>query len=83
MKKIYLLLTVVVISLTASAQKEFFKDITENKINLTSKLRVIFPVNYRTTNLDFSGMKVFLKTLPLEQNLSNRQSNTHIDITNA
>ncbi len=71
-KKIYLLLTLIVSSLAVSAQSDYFKDISENSINIGNNKKTVFPVKYRTVSLDFTGMKNFLRSLPTETNVFNR-----------
>ena len=68
----YLLAVLLLFSFSVSAQKDFFRDVNENNIQLRNNLRVVFPVKYRTTTIDFSGIKNFLGSLSAEQNVSNR-----------
>ncbi len=68
----YLIPVLLLVTLSVSAQNVFFTDIVENNIQLRNNRRVVFPVKYRTTSIDFQGMKTFLGSLPSEQTVLNR-----------
>ncbi len=73
MKKLYLLLIVFGTSFTAFSQADFFKDINESSISIGTNRRVVFPVKYRTTSLEFAGIRNFLSSLPVEATVFNRR----------
>jgi len=58
--------------LCASAQNNFFNDIPERTIKTLSSKRIIVPEKYRTIQLDTAGLLSFLRLLPSEQNISNK-----------
>ena len=72
MQKIYTLcltvFAILSISLSVSAQNNFFTDAGQNRNVSTTGERVITPQKFRTSGLDVMAMKNFLWALPAEQN---------------
>ena len=64
---------------SASAQN-FFRDAAESSMQLTGQKRVIIPQKYRTLQLDTSSILSFLKLIPSEQKISNRDITPEIAI---
>ena len=64
---------------SASAQN-FFRDVSESSMKLTAQKRVIIPQKYRTLQLDTSSILSFLKLMPSEQKISNRDMTPEIAI---
>ncbi len=65
--------------ISASAQN-FFRDAAESSMQLTGQKRVIIPQKYRTLQLDTSNILSFLKLIPSEKNISNRDMTPEIAI---
>ncbi|OSZ80035.1 hypothetical protein CAP36_01860 [Chitinophagaceae bacterium IBVUCB2] len=66
-------ISVLLISFSASAQNRFFTDAGQNQTLSTTGQRVIVPEKFRTSGLDVQQMKTFLWSLPSEASLlSNR-----------
>ena len=66
--------TVLVVSLSASAQNRFFTDAGENTTLSTTGQRVIVPQKFRTASLDVQRMKNFLWLLPSEASVINNRN---------
>jgi Metallo-peptidase family M12B Reprolysin-like len=56
-----------------SGQQNFFTDAGENNSFQTLGKREIFPQKYRASSMDVVAMRMFLWSLPSEQNVSNRK----------
>lgn len=56
------------------AQQNFFRDIAESAITRTDQKRTIIPEKYRTLQLDTAAMMPFLRSLPLEKNITDRNA---------
>lgn len=72
--RLVLLLIVLQWTNTVSAQQYFFRDAAENGFRRAGQKRQIIPEKYRTISLDTTPMLAFLRSLPRESALTNRQS---------
>ncbi|MFZ4057169.1 MAG: reprolysin-like metallopeptidase [Ferruginibacter sp.] len=73
--KVLLLLSIAfVLGFEATAQTIFFSDIAESNLNKNSAQRKIIPTKYRTVSTDTVQLLQFLKALPLESQLNNRNA---------
>ncbi len=70
--------TVLVVSLSASAQNRFFTDAGENTTLSTTGQRVIVPQKFRTASLDVQQMRNFLWSLPSEETFRYNRSQAPI-----
>ena len=59
---------------TVHAQQNFFTDVAEGSVKKENQKRVIIPEKYRTLQLDTAGMLAFMRQLPSEQNITDRNS---------
>lgn len=66
------LLFVLMISFSAFSQDNFFTDIREGSIARSNGKRIILPEKYRGVSLDKTGIRDFLRSLPLEEKAGNR-----------
>jgi len=57
---------------SAFAQSPFFTDVPESQFNVNSNLRKIKPERFRTFRADTSALVNFLRTLPMESRLADR-----------
>ncbi len=67
-----------ILFLSASAQQNYFTDITESAVKKTDQKRVIIPEKYRTVQLDTGSLGPFLRLLPAEQNILSNRNNTPV-----
>jgi Metallo-peptidase family M12B Reprolysin-like len=63
----------------ASAQN-FFNDAPESSMKLAFSQRVIIPQKYRTLRLDTTNLSAYIKLIPSEKNISNRDMTPEIAI---
>ncbi len=61
-------------ALASQAQQFFFTDIAESTAKNGGQKRVIIPEKYRTLQLDTAGMLAFLRSLPSEQDITDRNT---------
>ena len=66
-----LLLSLLLIS-GVNAQNNFFNDVPEASVRQTAQQRVIIPSKYRTLRLDSTFLLSFLKLLPSEEKIANK-----------
>jgi Metallo-peptidase family M12B Reprolysin-like/Secretion system C-terminal sorting domain len=81
MSKIYkfsLVVLVILFSLTTSAQKNFFTDISETAIKATPGKHDLNPDKYRSISLDVESIKSFLWALPIEKNIIYNRKSTPV-----
>ncbi len=79
-KKIALLFIFSVTSYYCDAQNKFFSDAPESSFRNAAQKRVIVPQKYRTVKLNSLGMLSFLRFLPSEKSITNRNSTPVLDI---
>jgi subtilisin-like proprotein convertase family protein len=72
--RFFLLLIVSAAFYSANAQQNFFTDVPESSLQKANQKRVIIPEKYRTLQLDTAGMLSFMRSLPSEQNITDRNS---------
>lgn len=72
--RFFLTLTVSLCFYTGYAQQSFFTDAAEPAMKKAGQQRVIIPEKYRTLQLDTAGMLPFLRSLPSEQNITDRNN---------
>jgi Metallo-peptidase family M12B Reprolysin-like/Secretion system C-terminal sorting domain len=81
MQKIYkviLAFSIMLVSVSTFAQKNFFTDISETSIKATPGKHDLNPEKYRGISMDVNGMKTFLWALPLERNVLYNRNNTPV-----
>lgn len=64
----------------AHAQQNFFRDVPEGAVTKTAKERTLIPEKYRTLQLDTTAMLPFLRSLPLEKNITDRNATPVISL---
>lgn len=77
------IVSLIVFAMTAfycNAQNGFFTDASEASVRNAAQKRVIVPGKYRTLKLASEGMLSFLKLLPSEQKITNRNFTPVLDI---
>jgi subtilisin-like proprotein convertase family protein len=72
--KVACLLLTIFFATASRAQQNFFTDIAESAANKAGQKRVIVPEKYRTLQLDTAAMLPFLRSLPSEQNITDRNT---------
>ncbi len=72
--RIPVLLIASVLSFNAAAQQNFFSDISESEALKSGNKREIIPEKYRTLQLDTASLLPFLRSLPSEQTISDRNA---------
>jgi Metallo-peptidase family M12/Secretion system C-terminal sorting domain len=84
MKKNYvkgiMLLLFVSVATCLQAQNNFFTNQSEASFVANDQKRVIIPERFRTIKMDLNGMQNFLKTVPLEKNVIDRNQTPVIEI---
>lgn len=63
----FLMMAFAMLSITATAQNNFFADKAESSMRTANQQRNIVPNNYRTIGLDVAQLKSFLSTVPEAQ----------------
>lgn len=71
-KQAFLLFALFVVTNNLFAQSNFFKEINESAIKKAGLKRVIVPSKYRTLTLNLTQLDNFLKVVPREKNLTDR-----------
>jgi len=64
--------------LNASAQQNYFTDVTESTVKKADQKRVIIPGKFRTVQLDTAGLLPFLRLLPAEKDILYDRNNTPV-----
>lgn len=72
--RFFFLLMVASISFNANAQQNFFTDVPESLLQKAGDKRIIVPEKYRTLQLDTASLLLFLRLLPSEQNVLDRNT---------
>jgi len=72
--KLSCLLIVAFSSSYVTAQNSFFRDIPESAASKAGEKRVIIPQKYRTLQLDTAAMLPFLRSLPFETSITDRNN---------
>ncbi len=72
--KLSCLLIVAFSSLYVNAQNSFFRDVPETAAIKAGEKRVIVPQKYRTLQLDTTAMLPFLRSLPFETSITDRNT---------
>jgi Metallo-peptidase family M12B Reprolysin-like/Secretion system C-terminal sorting domain len=80
MRKIILTLFTVLCCTVLSAQNNFFTDVNENAVQRTSGKKITISEKHRTVALALQGMKNFLWSLPLENNIANRNQSSILEL---
>ena len=79
--KIALVITALVaIQVIATAQTSFFSDVAETAVSTSANKRIIIPNRYRTLMLDSASLKLFLKTVPNETAITDRNTTAVITL---
>ncbi|MES2432046.1 MAG: zinc-dependent metalloprotease family protein [Bacteroidota bacterium] len=66
--------------INAKGQNNFFSDRAEKEFKKKPYKPIVKPSRYRTVSLDTTAFKFFLKDIPLEQNLANKEKAPIINI---
>jgi len=72
--RFFFLLVASFMGYAASAQQNFFTEAAESSLQKVGQKRVIIPEKYRTLRLDTAAMLPFLRQLPSEQNIVDRNN---------
>ena len=68
------------VAAASSGQNRFFKDAPESSFNITGQRRVIVPSKYRTLNMDIAAFTSFIKMIPSENAITNRNATPSIEM---
>ncbi|MBL0356895.1 MAG: proprotein convertase P-domain-containing protein [Chitinophagaceae bacterium] len=72
--RFFFLLMAATIFNTVTAQQSFFSDAAESAMKKADQKRVIVPERYRTLQLDTAGLLPFMRLLPSEQHIVDRNT---------
>lgn len=68
------------LSVQAQGQQNFFRDVNESAMKKTGQKRTVVPEKFRTLQADTAALRQFLRTLPSEQNITDRNSTPVMEI---